>query len=265
MAKLSISKAWDETRDALARDGKLFVAVALALFVLPGVVAEVAQPNAPAGEFPPMGYWTVLSFLALIISLVGQLAVILLAIGKGQRVGDTIAQAARRSPTYIAATILWIAPFAIVITILIATGMRDPQNPSPAALLALLPLMILMLFVAVRMLLTSSVAAAEGAGPIAIIKRSWELTHGNWWRLFGFFLLYIIAAVILLLAVQSVIGSLVALAFGELGPFTVGRLLLSVVNQLLGAALSTVFMVMLARLYVQAVGPRGEDMVEVFR
>ena len=50
MRALSISQAWDETRLILARDGKLIAAVALALFVLPGIVLDVAVPEMPTGK-----------------------------------------------------------------------------------------------------------------------------------------------------------------------------------------------------------------------
>ena len=50
MAKLSISQAWDETRLILARDGKLIAAVALALFVLPGIVLNVPFQRCPRAK-----------------------------------------------------------------------------------------------------------------------------------------------------------------------------------------------------------------------
>jgi len=48
-AKLSLSRAWDETRDVLHRDGRLIAIVALAMLVFPGTVQEMVTPQAPAG------------------------------------------------------------------------------------------------------------------------------------------------------------------------------------------------------------------------
>jgi len=119
-----------------------------------------------------------------------------------------------------------------------------------------------MIFLAIRMLMSSAVASAERIGPIAIVKRSWELTAGNWWRLFGFFLLFVIAALIVLAAVASVIGLLAKLLFGSLDPLTIGALVVSLVGQVVAAAISVLLMVMLARIYVQL---SGQDQAEPFR
>ena len=44
-------------------------------------------------------------------------------------------------------------------------------------------------------------AGRLGGGPIGMIKRAWSLSQGHWWRLFGFVLLFGIAAIVLLGAV----------------------------------------------------------------
>ena len=94
MAKLSISQAWDESRAVLARDGKLIGAVALALFVLPGIVLDLFMPEAPAGQFPPAGPWMAVAAVAILMSLVGQLAIIRLAMGPHLTVGEAITRVA---------------------------------------------------------------------------------------------------------------------------------------------------------------------------
>ncbi|QNP44743.1 hypothetical protein H9L14_08085 [Sphingomonas sediminicola] len=44
-SSLSISRAWDETREIFRRDGGLLVSVALALIVLPEVVVGIVSPR----------------------------------------------------------------------------------------------------------------------------------------------------------------------------------------------------------------------------
>ena len=120
MTKLSISQAWDESRAVIARDGALLTTIALALFVLPGVISDIATPLAPPGELPKPGYWIVLTALALLVALVGQLAVIRLAIGSGLTVGEAIRHGARRVPAYLAATLAWVVPVLIAAVLLAA-------------------------------------------------------------------------------------------------------------------------------------------------
>ena len=259
MTKVSLSTAWDETKAIIARDGKLLATVALALFVLPGVVSDLFSPQVSAGELPKLGYWTVIAVIALLISLVGQLAVIRLAIGSRHTVGETIAHAFRRAPAYVAATITWVLPFALIAGAIVGAS-AEGGKLSPAAALVLVIVFAAAVFLFVRMLMTSPVASAEGIGPIAIIKRSWELTAGNWWRLLGFFLLFFVAAVIVLAAIGSALGLVVKLTFGSLEPLTVGALVLALVGQVVAAAISVLLMVMLARIYVQLSG-QGQEQV----
>ena len=261
MAKVSISRAWEETKAIIARDGKLLTTVALALFVLPGVISELFTPQTAAGELPKLGYWTAITAVALLMALVGQLAVIRLAIGSRKTVGQTIAHAFRRAPAYLGATLMWILPFAVIGGGIAGTASAGNRLAPAAAPIVLIAIMA-MIFLAIRMLMTSAVASAEDAGPIAIVKRSWELTAGNWWVLFGFFVLFILGAVFALVAISLVIGLLVKLVLGSPDPLTVGTLIVALVGQAVAAAITVLLMAMLARIYVQLSG-RGQ--AEVFR
>lgn len=259
MAKLSISKAWDETKAVVARDGGLLTTIALALFVLPGVVSDVATPAAPPSLFPEFGYWTILTAISLVIALAGQLAVIRLAIGTRLTVGEAIGHGVRRAPAYLAATLIWVLPFVIVAGLLIRDVGPEAQAPAPATTVGMLLLVCVMLFFAIRMLMTSAVASAESVGPLAILRRSWELTSGHWLRLFGFFLLFLVAAVIAIVAVSAVCGLIAQLVFGGIDRLTVGGLFVALVTQIVSAAVSILLMVMIARIYVQLAGAGTAD------
>lgn len=255
MSKLSLSRAWEETTAVLARDGRLFLAVGLALFVLPGLIVGVVMPQARAGELPAPGVWLALALVAIIVWLVGQLAVIWLAIRPQVAVGEAIVHGAKRLVPYVVAVLAWLIPILVVGSALSAFLKMNASHPPLIAALALIALTIFGAFLAVRLVLSSAVASAENLGPIAILRRSWELSRGNWWRLFVFVLLFWIGALCLVWAVGSVAGVLVRMAFADLGPLTVGGLIVGIISQVLSSVLSIVFFVMLARLYVQRTGP----------
>jgi ABC-type Fe3+ transport system permease subunit len=257
--KLSISKAWDEVRGIIARDGGLLMTIALALFVLPGVISELVTPEAPANEFPPMGYWTILTVLALLIALVGQLAVIRLGTGSRATVGEAIRDGALRAPGYFAASLMWLLPFLLIGAALLGIVARDPQNVSVGAALGLLLLICVMLYFAIRMLMTSAVASTETSNPLAIIRRSWNLTRGHWLRLLGFFLIFLIGAFIVVAAVGAIVGIIAELALGGNEPMTVGALFVSLITQIVSAAVSVLLMLMVARIYVQLAGDRSAE------
>jgi hypothetical protein len=44
-------------------------------------------------------------------------------------------------------------------------------------------------WISIRLSLAVPAIVLEGAGPVAALKRSWQLVHGSWWRIFGITLL----------------------------------------------------------------------------
>jgi hypothetical protein len=257
MAKLSISRAWDETRAILAHDGKLISTVALALFVLPGIILNIVTPAIRTGEMPQPGLWLVVVVLVLLVSLTGQLSVIRLALGPHITVRDAIVHGARRLIPYLGAIVVWLAPIFIADSLLLRTMKADAAHPSVAAAVAVLVISLIGLILAVRLMLLSAVASAEDGNSFELLRRSWDLTRGNWWRMFGFLLIFGIGALVLLWAVQSVLGLGVRLAFGDLTVLSVGGLIVIIIGQLISGALSVILFVMLARLYAQRAGSVG--------
>ena len=254
MSKLSLSQAWVETKAILARDGRLFLPVALAMFVLPGLVLGVSAPVADPGKLPPAGPWIAIALVAVLVSLIGQLAVMRLAMEPHASVGEAIAHGARRLLSYVAAWLLWLLPIIVAATALYDVLLTHQDKPSVAASLGLILVTAIGVYLAVRMMLTSAVATAERVGPFAILQRSWELSRGNWWRLFAFMLLFGVGALALLLAVDSIATLAVRLFTDDAGPRSLGGLLVSIISQLVTAILSVVFFVMMARIYVQRSG-----------
>lgn len=255
MTKVSVSTAWDETKAILARDGRLLMAIALALFVLPGLVTDLLGEPTRSGEMPQLGAGTLLGLISVLIALIGQMAIVRLAVGPPLTVGEAIGHGARRMPVYLAATLLWLMPFGLVAAAIVsAYRVESPEQLPPSAALALLALLAAVIFFAVKLLLTSPVASVERVGPVAAIKRSWQLTRGNWGRLFVFLMLFLILVAVVTLAVGSVVGLITRVVFGDPEPMSVGALVVSLVSQLLAAVLSVMFTVMLARIYVGLAG-----------
>jgi hypothetical protein len=262
MTKLSISQAWDDSRAILARDGKLITTVALALFVLPGIILNLVMPGTRSGTLAQMAPFIVVGLVVLLISLTGQLAIIRLALGPHITVRDAIVHGARRVFPYVGGVLIWFAPIMIANYFLVTQMKADPAHPSvPAALLVIL-VSVIGIIVVVRLMLLSAVASAEHGNPVRLIRRTWELTHGNWWRLFGFLIIFGAGALALIWAADSVIGVVARLAFGTVDSFSVGGLIVIIVSQLVSAAVSLLLFVMIARLYAQA-SARGSAQASV--
>jgi hypothetical protein len=186
--------------------------------------------------------------------LAGQLALIRLAMGPQLTVAEAILHGARRFPSYFGAVLIWLLPLATVGFALSSQVLANPDNPQPAAALGLIVLTVVFAYLSVRFALNAAVASAEHASPLAILRRSWGLTAGHWWKLFAFVFLFGVAVLALLIAVEAVIGIIAKLALGGMEQGTVGGLLVALVSQLVSAAAYSAFFVMLARIYVQLAG-----------
>jgi len=251
MAKVSISLAWDETRAVLTRDGKLISSVALALLVLPGVVLNVLLPEGVSMGTGQQPVWAIVGVIVLILTFIGQLSVLRLAMGPHISVGEAIRHSATRALPFFGAFLLWVVPFLVVGSVPYQMIRSHPADASTLAGLALLAVMIVAMFLAIRLFLIGPVATAEEGGPLRIIQRSWSLTQGNWWRLFAFVLLFAAAAMVLITAVSSGLGLVARLTIGQVARLSVAGLVLVLIAQLLTAAVYVVLFVMQARIYAQ--------------
>lgn len=267
MAQLSISKAWDETRDVLAKDGRLMASVALALVLLPQVIADVLVP-APnlSGEQQPS--WTpILTILVALAGLVGQIAIIRLALGPTTSVGQAISHGTKRLLPGFGALILFALPLAIILGLLLVAvggpnvmdGLRS-GTPDPAVGRVILLFLLFAVAISVRFQFTMPVTSGEQGGPIHILRRSWELTSGNYWRLLGFLALVLITAIVILLVAQFTGAILARALFGDIKPLSLSALLVALIAGAVQTGFVVVFATMLARMYAQVAG-RGSASV----
>jgi hypothetical protein len=271
-SSLSISRAWDETREIFRRDGGLLVSVALALIVLPEVVVGIiSPPQATVGADAPAGM-QLLRFIVAMISLIGQLALIRLALGPSTTVGSAIGHGARRFLPALGAVVLLIVglgilavPLIILLSLALGVDLAHLSGRPTGAVAWMYAIIgLAAVLISVRFTLVSPVASAEKVGPLAIIKRSWRLTGGNYWRLLGFILLLIVATLVLMIA-AGVVGGLLARMFSpSIEPMSIGALILASFAGAAQGAFSILASVMLARVYAQTAG-QSENVEEALR
>lgn len=264
MAGLSISRAWDETRAILGRDGKLLVSVALALIVLPATIQGLVAP--PLAREAPAGWVQGVGLVVALLGIAGQIAVIRLALASPTVVGDAIAHAFRRLLPTIAAILLIAFAFAIVAlpVFMLLAGMESIEAAAAGAVgpeigRAMLVVFLLLLLLGARFQLITPVGAAEPIGPIRILRRSWAISKGQYWRLLAFLLMTLLLVVIVVFYLGQVmtavvIGSLV----GKIAQFSIGALIAGLLAGIAQGAFSVVISVMIARIYTQLAGSAAE-------
>lgn len=263
--KLSIGQAWDESKAIFRADGGAILAVTLALTVLPGAILETISPSSlRTGEST---WWlSLLGLISALLSLVGQLAVSRIALGPSITVGGAIGLAFRRVPALFGALFLLFLPFVIVLsTVLYSQGVNLDGVPATLPASVTLPLLVVLLgavFVLIRMLFLTPLAADRDLNAIALIKQAWRLSSGRMLKLFLLIVLLMFVAALLLGALGGALSAVVILALGPLAPGNVSALLVALIQQGLAAFVSVLFVVVVCRLYLQATGD-GEESVTV--
>ena len=254
MKKLSVTAAWNETAAFVKREFGLLFLVAFGLVALPTVILRAVAPETPPGQIPEAGAWMLLILPVIVFSIIGSLTMTMLALGRGEDARAAFGHAVRRSPTVLVAALLLgliamvaALPVAIVIVLLAGTG------PAAAILLSA-AILLAFVFVWIRMMLLNPVGAVEPVGPIEILRRSWRLTAGQFWKLLGFVAIALILFGVLSLAVTSVLGSLVILAAGQPQDGNLSKGLLLLLGGILNAAFGVFLTVMVARIYAQLAG-----------
>jgi len=256
MNTLSLSRAWDETRSVLARDGRLFASVALGLVVLPQTIIGLLAPTS-AGQASALTAG--LLAITIIIGFVAQIALNRLAIGPSTTVGAAIGRGFGRMPVLLGSSvILLVGLFIVLIPVVMLLGaiglVAEPGvgHEAPGSLLFLILLIVALCYAIFQ--LTIPVAAAEGGGSIHLMTRSWHLARGHYWRLLVFVLAVFVGLLVVLLAGQFGLGSMIAVALGPPDALSVSALVISLVVAIIQAAFTVLFAVMLARIYVQLAG-----------
>ena len=268
--KLSITRAWDEASVFVRQEAGPLVLIVFALAVLPGLILQAIAGRLIGPSFQQMQPGTkpdLAPFIAalptilllfipvLLLSIWGHLTVNTLALRRETVIGSAFRHAARRILPLIAAWLIWIVGAAIILVPVFAViGIGIKTGHAGIPILVVLAVWLGFVFVSIRLMLVTPVAAAEPIGPIAILRRSWDLTSGHFWKLLGFLCLIAIVFFVLAIVVGSVFGILVALVAGMPTPGSISSFFVQLVTGILQAVFLTYFMVMLARIYAQLSG-----------
>jgi len=275
MARLSISTAWNEAAAFVKQEAGTLFLIAFGLMVLPGVILQFLLPQwipTMSGGAPPDPArvlaalpWIFLATIPLLlISMWGSLTVNMLVLRRESVVGAAFRHAGRRILPLLGAGLLVVIAAAILTLPLVGMFVAGARTAHLGWMILLfLVLWLFFVFVAIRLALMVPVAAAEQTGPIEIIRRSWALTAGNFWRLFGFIVLLAIVYIVVVAVVGAIGGILIALVAGLPRPGSIGSLALALLMGILQAVWLMFLVTTLARVYVQLSGG-GVSTAEVF-
>ena len=246
---MNLGAAWDETVAIVRRRAIPLFATAFVLIALPAALLQAAAPVTAPGRLPEPGLWLLLVPVVLAASLIGALAVSRLALRPDESAGAALAAGlARVLPLLGAAMLAGLAGLALIAASVLLVG-KAGLPP-----LLLVPLAVLV-FIWVRLILLTPVAALEPGGALVLLRRSWALTSGQFWRLLGLLLVAGILSLVALITAGAVGGIAIRLAAGQPQPGLPALLLVLLVSALPQAAIGGLFSAFLARLYAQRAEP----------
>jgi hypothetical protein len=269
---ISISTIWDRTTEVIRGRTGMLATIALLSFVpllAQAVFMAWIIPTTAAQTFAPVGpalvaqYGVALfgGFLVFILATVwGYLSLVAAASDpRVQSAGEAIAIGGRRMPTAIGIGLLFmLAAFvvAMVFGLLVGFGVLpasgyDPSSPVQASaglaraigifMLLGLIFFVVMIWVLARLFVLGPVIVNERLG-LGSIPRSFALTRGFAWRIFGVLMLFFLVAIVASSAAQAVLGLIARLALGASGELTarvIGQAGAAVVNAIYTVVVAT--------------------------
>lgn len=237
-----MSDVWDRASDVIARRRGDLASIALLFIWLPGLLRTVAGiavrgtgigtatgPVAASAADGGALFLDVVGLAAILLGLVGQLALVALASDPGIDRAAALRVARRRFWPYVGIMALVVVGFVVLIVPLMIAlagaypGLAAMQAGVPPqiapgtglfVLLYSVALMIVIFWVEARLLiLLTPVVVNERLG-IGTFRRAWALTRGLTWRIIGVLLLFGVVALVAFLAVQGVVGVTLRLLLG---------------------------------------------------
>jgi hypothetical protein len=252
-ARVSIGTAYGEAAAFVRREKRLIAPLVLALLVLPVTLAQLVQPANPFDGSDDSRTWFGIAAIAFLIGLIGQMAISRLAMVPNRSPGEAIGDALRRAPAVFVGFLLFglcvsLALIPLIVIDMMATGGGKEVGASPF----IQTLSILLAFAVVpKILPMPALAMDEAGGPWRLLKRSWNATRGQYWRLLGFFLLFLLASQVLVRATTAVVGTFATLLIGAPHPMSVAQLLVALATGLVQGIVGALYAAMLGRIAVQ--------------
>lgn len=265
MAKPAITDAVTSAAAFLRAEWPLVLPVALALMALPQAALQLALPAEVMAALTlqkQLSPWLLWSIPVMLCNLVGAIAISALAIVPRLSVGEALVRGLQRLGSLVAATILVSIAFGVLSTfVLLVVGvpLTAMGIGEPGLRLIAFAVTIVMLAVAgIRLFLfLAPGVAADHVSPMAAIRGGWQATRGMFWPLLALCVMIAIVWLVVILAVQTAVGSLLLL-LGTVGGWRdVALTLVDLIGAMIGAVLNAAATVIVAKVYRTLAPARG--------
>ncbi|HEX6376590.1 MAG TPA: hypothetical protein VFZ91_12820 [Allosphingosinicella sp.] len=232
--KFSYSAVWADLMSLLRAHASLIATVAGVFIFLPALLVAHFLPQPVTQDFSRLGevwteylganwHWLILNAL---VSMTGQIAILMLVFRRGITVGGAIAAALALLPFFFLTALLSSILIGFGFVLLIVPGLYLLGRLGPV---------------------NAVVVAEERRNPIDALTRCFALTKGHGWAVLGLILLVAIAAAVAIGVATTLLGILFVLVAGR----DLGALLALIVSAAGNAALVTLLLLLGAAIYRQ--------------
>lgn len=280
-----MNRTWSATLALLAANGQLLAIIAGVFLLLPGTLFYVALPDVMttlATQTNPdpeqvlamlraaMVPMIVMGLVMFVSQMIGYLAMIALMGDDRPTVGEALRRALAYLPSTIGVTLLLLVGYVLVafacglvLALLIAAGAAVGSEILAGVLgfFGVIGMLAVIFYFATRFILTMPIIALDGiTSPLAVCKRSWELTKSNGLKIFFFYVLIFAAYFVFAMIFSAVFGVIA----GLLGNGTGAALVLGLSNGLVGAAVAMLFSAIMVAMHRQLSGISATTIDQTF-
>lgn len=262
MKRVSVEQAFLWSQGFVAREWRLLLPVMLAFMALPPLLVDLVAPEAAKAFMLPLNdlesgraqisvAGLLMGLAIVLLNCVGQLSLVALALVPRISVREAIVLAFGRLATLIVTGLvtLSIVMFAAVVAA-IALNMTG-INLASQKLLLLAVIFAFLLFIWIRLIALGPLIVERHIGPIAAMRRAWDLSKGSFWRISAAFIVYIIGATVVVSALSSALGAVLTIGGKAVGQPEVGLVLANVVFRVGVAAGGAGLQILIVSLYRQ--------------
>jgi hypothetical protein len=263
------NRAWTGATAAIRANREVVFALAGVFFLLPSLVLALLfpqpQPVPGADEAAMMAQAAAYYGKALPVALpmavlqaAGTLGLLTLLTDRARpTVGEAIRAGFGALLPYIASQVILGMGLGLVFMLVvgvIAVAAGSQPLAMAAGLAAALPIFV-------RFALTAPVVAIEKwRNPLSALRRSWQLTAGNTWRVLLFFALILLASGIVMAVVMGLAGIVLVLVL----PAPAAVMAAAIISSTLGAGVVLVLVACLAATHAQLAGGSPDTIAEEF-
>ncbi|MEO6092933.1 MAG: hypothetical protein ABIT04_12640 [Novosphingobium sp.] len=266
MMKFDSNRAWRQASKQVSANRDVLIALSGVFFLVPVLAFSLflpqPQPQSGMAADQMMAvarayYLSALPFFVpmVLLQATGTLAMLTLFTDRSR---PTVGEAIKRGlfaivPYLVAQLILGIG---VGIAASIVAAIASLTGSVPAVVIALVAIIVGATYVVVKTSLSAPVIVVDHIrNPLVALRRSWQLTGHNSVRIALFYLLIVVAFVVVISVAMAIVGIALAL----LASPAIARVIAAVVSAALGAAMSVYFIAILAAVHRQLAGRPAEQ------